>query len=133
MATEHQKHRLTAPHVIAFVMTGVVVLLQFRLLSFCLIGLLTVLLAFWPFFNRKKFLIPAALVLALTLFVPFDIALGSYHFGVRQGASPGGPHLVRFGVGKPGRTHLIHEYGEYISAGCTWPAVFPPEWILVWN
>ena len=46
MRPEQQKHRLTLGDAIAINLTGAVVLLQFRLLSFCLIALGAVLLAF---------------------------------------------------------------------------------------
>jgi len=65
--------------------------------------------------------------------LPFDIAIGSFHYGSRRGISTGGPHLVEFVVGLPMHGRLIERYGEYISGGCAWPAAFPPRWILVWN
>jgi hypothetical protein len=110
-----------------------VILLQFRLLSFTLIAIFGSLIACLAPCRSLVFTIPAALVVALSLFLPFDIALGNYHFGSRRGTSSGGPHFVRFVVGMPMHTRLIERYGEYVSAGCAWPAAFPPRWILVWN
>ena len=133
MTTERQTRKPTISDAIAIALVSAVILLQFRLLSFCIIALLAMLLIFWPRCRRKLFVIPAAIVVAVSLFLPFDIAIDSYHFGSRRGTSPGGPHFVRFVVGMPMHTRLIQKYGEYISAGCSWPAAFPPRWILVWN
>jgi hypothetical protein len=133
MTPEQQKHRLTLGDAIAINLTGAVVLLQFRLLSFCLIALGAVLLAFMPRLRCKPFCILTAIVIGVSLFLPFDVAVGSYHFGSRRGTSPGGPHFVRFVVGMPKHSRLIQTYGEYVTAGCAWPAAIPPRWTLVWN
>lgn len=110
-----------------------VVLLQFRLLSFILIAIGILLVAGFTPCRRRLFVIPAATIIAISLFLPFDIALGSYHFGSRRGTSSGSPHFVPFVVGMPMHTRLIERYGEYVTAGCTWPALLPPRWILVWS
>jgi len=106
---------------------------QWRLLAFCILAVLLTTLAVYPSSRRSWFSVAAAVVLVVSLFLPFDVAIGSFHYGMRMGASPGGPHFVEFVVGMPMHTRLIEDYGEYISGGCTWPAVFPPRWILVWN
>lgn len=106
---------------------------QWRLLSFCILAVLIMTLALYPPSRRSWFSVAGAVVLAVSLFLPFDIAVGSYHYGMRVGMSSGGPHLVEFVVGMPMHTRLIENYGEYISGGCTWPVPIPPRWILVWN
>lgn len=106
---------------------------QWRLLSFCILGVVLTAIALCPSSRRVWLSVGGAVVLAVSLFLPFDVAIGSYHYGMRMGTSPGGPHLVEFVVGMPMHTRLIENYGEYISGGCTWPAAFPPRWILVWN
>lgn len=110
-----------------------VVLLQFRLLSLTLIAIGVLLVAGLTPCRRRLFVIPAAAIIAISLFLPFDVALGSYHFGSRRGASSGSPHFVPFVVGMPMHTRLVERYGEYVTAGCTWPALLPPRWILVWS
>lgn len=133
MTTERQSRKPPKGSAIAVLLVGAVILLQFRLLSFCLLALLAVFLIFWPRCRYKLFVIPATIGVAVSLFLPFDITIGSYYFGSRRGTSQGGPHFVRFVVGLPMHTRLIQNYGEYMTAGCTWPAMFPPRWILVWN
>jgi len=112
---------------------ALVLLLQFRLLSFCITVAFAVVLTLLPNLRRRRFIIPAAAIVAISLFLPFDIAIGGYHFGSRRATSPRGPHFVRFVVGMPMHTRLIQTYGEYISAGCAWPSIFPPKSVLVWD
>lgn len=109
-----------------------VVLLQFRLLSFTLIAMGVLLVAGFTPCRRRLFMIPAAVIIAISLFLPFDVALGSYHFGSRRGTSSGGPHFVRFVVGHPRNARLTERHSEYVTAG-TWLAPLPPRWILVWS
>ncbi|MEY2465532.1 MAG: hypothetical protein QOD03_53 [Verrucomicrobiota bacterium] len=97
-----------------------VIFLQFRLLSFILIFLSGVSAICFATCRRRLFTIPAMIVIGISLFLPFDIALGSFHFGLREGTTSGGPHFVRFVVGFPKHTELIERYGEYVSAGCAW-------------
>ena len=111
---------------------AVMFLLQWRLLSFALLGLAMVPCAL-ALFRRKKYLRVAAWVVCASSFLPFDVALGNYHVGSRYGTSPGGPHFVRFVVGMPRRAYLLRTYGEYISAGCVSSNLFPPQWIWVWD
>src|SRR5262249_49284530 len=106
---------------------------QLRLLSFVLLGLFAVAYAVVPFTRQGWCFAAATAALVISLFLPFDVALGNCHFGSREGTSSGGPHFVRFIVGKPRHGRLIETYGEYITAGCSWPSLVPPEWILVWN
>ena len=110
-----------------------VLLLQFRLLTFCLLAILVPLFLFVPMLRIKRLVIPAVAVVIVSMILPYDIALGSFHYGSREGTSTGGPHFVRFVVGMPMHTRLIQRDGEYISGGCTWPVLYPPESILVWN
>src|SRR4026207_260635 len=77
-------------------LVGWVLLVQFRFLTLCLglaLFLVFVCLARW---RRKRWFVPAALLVCLSLFSPVDIALGSFHYGLRRGTSAGGPHLVEF-------------------------------------
>ena len=133
MTTKRPTRTIPLWKVVSLSIAIAVVILQFRLLSFTLIAIFGLLVACCAPCRHKGFIIPASMVLAVSLFLPFDIALGGYHFGSRRGTSSGGPHLVEFVVGLPMHTLLIEECGEYIAGGCAWPAVFPPRWILVWN
>jgi hypothetical protein len=133
MTTEHQTRKIPLDSVIGVGIVLAVLFLQFRLLSFSLIAVSVALVACFARCRSKSFVIPAIVALAISLFLPFDIALGSYHFGTRRGRSPGGPHFAEFVVGLPMHTQLIARYGEYISGGCAWPALFPPRWVLVWD
>jgi hypothetical protein len=110
-----------------------VLLLQFRLLTICIVGVLVLLFIFFPRCRNRRWLFPAGVVALISMFLPFDVALGSFHYGSHEGTSPGGPHFVHFVVGMPMHTRLIERYGEYISGGCTWSVVYPPRTILVWN
>ena len=114
-------------------LVGAVLLLQFRLLTICIVTALTLWLILFPRFRNRHWIIPAVTVAAVSMFLPFDVALGSFHYGSRVGTSPGGPHFVQFVVGMPKHTRLIERYGEYISGGCTWQVLYPPRTILVWN
>jgi hypothetical protein len=109
------------------------VLAQFRLLSLFIIVVITLICLCFPGSRRKRFLIPAATVVAIAMFLPFDVALGGWHYGMRVGRSSGGPHLVRFSYGFTSDAALIGAYGECITTGCCPPCMFPPKWILVWN
>ena len=113
-------------------LAGVMILLQFRLFSFALLVLAIAPCALATF-RRKGYLIVVASVVCVSSFMPFDVALGSYHVGSRVGTSSGGPHFVRFVVGMPRHTRLLQTYGEYISGGCGSPAIVPPRWIWVWD
>ena len=108
------------------------VLMQWRLLGFALLASAGALCAI-PALRRARFRVVMALVITVVLFLPFDVALGSFHYGSRRGSSSGGPHLVRFVVGMPRHTRLIQTHGEYISGGCAWGAPIPPRWIWVWD
>jgi hypothetical protein len=108
-------------------------LAQFRQVTVSIIALVTLLCICFPRSRRRAFLIPAAIIVFVSMFLPFDVALGSWHYGTRVGHSPGGPHFVRFSYGLTSHTHLIKAYGECIDNGCTPPSMFPPKWILVWN
>ena len=114
-------------------LVGAVLLLQFRLLTICIVLVLALALALLPYLRRRRFVIPAVVLVVVSMLLPFDIALGSSHYGSRRGTSTGGPHFVEFVVGMPMHTRLIERYGEYVSGGCTWSVVYPPRWILVWN
>src|SRR4051794_21279476 len=84
----------------------------------------------------KRYPIVVVLLVAASLFLPFDVALGSVYFGHRYGTRPGGargPHFVRFVVGMPRHALLKKTYGEYINCGCVSPAAIPPEWVWVWD
>ena len=108
------------------------VLLQWRLLGFALLGIAVALCAI-PALRRARYLVVMASVITVSLFLPFDVALGSFHYGSRWGTSSGGPHFVRFVVGMPRHTRLIQTHGEYVSGGCSFPAAIPPRWIWVWD
>ena len=114
-------------------LVGAVLLLQFRLLTICIVLVLAFAFALRPNLRRRRFAIPAVVVVVISMLLPFDVALGSFHYGSRRGTSTGGPHLVEFVVGMPMHARLIERYGEYVSGGCTWSVVYPPRWILVWN
>ena len=121
------------PTLIAVTILAELSFFQFRLLSFTVIALAGLLFAAWPRWRSNGFRIVVSAVLLVSLFLPFDIALGNYHWGTRRGTSPRGAHFVLFVVGMPMDALIIKEYGEYISAGCAWPSAFPPKWVLVWN
>ena len=112
---------------------GAVLLLQFRLLTICIVFVLALAFAFLPYLRQRRFVIPAVVLAAVSMLLPFDVAIGSFHYGSRRGTSTGGPHLVEFVVGMPMHTSLIERYGEYVSGGCTWSVLYPPRWILVWS
>jgi hypothetical protein len=133
MSIERQARRIPLDRIIVAGIAGLLLLFPLRLLSFVLLAVFGILVASFARCRQKQFLLPAAAVLAVSLFLPFDVTLGGYYFGVRRGTSSGGPHLVPFVVGMPMPTHLIQHHGEYISAGCMWPALPPPQWILVWD
>jgi hypothetical protein len=110
-----------------------VLLVQFRLLTICLAVIFGITFLLAPRLRLKRWMIPATVVIVISMLLPFDVALGNFHYGTRRGTSKGGPHLVLFVVGMPMHTKLIKEYGEYVSGGCAWPALYPPGWIFVWN
>lgn len=114
-------------------LAGAVLVLQFRLLTICIVFVLALAFGFLSHLRRRRFVIPATAVVVVSMLLPFDVALGSFQYGSRSGRSTGGPHLVKFVVGKPMHTRLIERYGEYVSGGCTWSVLYPPRWILVWN
>ena len=114
-------------------LVGAVLLLQFRLLTICIVLVFALAFGFIAHLRRRRFAIPAIVVVVVSMFLPFDVAIGSFHYGSRRGTSIGGPHLVEFVVGMPMHTRLIERYGEYVSGGCTWSVVYPPRWILVWS
>jgi hypothetical protein len=130
---ESQRRKIRIHNVIAAVAFASFVLLQFRLLSFCCILVLAMLFVAFPNCRREWYVVLAIILVLIASVLPFDVAVGSYHLGTRRGTSTGGPHLVLFVVGMPMHTRLIEAYGEYISAGCASPNLFPPKWILVWN
>jgi len=111
----------------------VLFLRQFRLLSFGLLALGVGAFCVVRHCRRESVTIAMLAVVVVSLFLPVDVAIGSFHFGVRHGTSSGGPHLVRV-VDYPFRAEtLIESYGEYIVAGCGRPALSPPKWMLVWD
>jgi hypothetical protein len=114
-------------------LVAALLLLQFRFLAICIVAILTLFFILVPRLRNRRWLIPAIGVVTISMVLPFDVALGSFHYGSRRGTSPGGPHFVHFVVGMPMHTRLIERYGEYISGGCTWPVLYPPRTILVWN
>jgi hypothetical protein len=111
----------------------VLFLRQFRLLSFSLLVIAAAAFCVFRRCRRESVAIPALAVVVASLFVPFDIAIGSLLVGSRHGTSAGGAHWVKV-VDYPLRPEaLIEKYGEYIIAGCGRPALAPPRWMLVWN
>lgn len=118
---------------VAIGLAGAVLLVQFRLLTICIVFVLAVAFAFLPRVRQRPFIIPAVVVVVVSMLLPLDVAIGGFHYGSRIGTSKGGPHLVKFVVGMPMHSRLIERYGEYVSGGCTWSVVYPPMWILVWN
>lgn len=128
-----QGTRIRLSNLIASIVLVELLILQFRLLSFTLVAVFGLLYSLCPVCRSWRSIKIGCMVLIMSLFLPFDIALGDYHWGIRRGASSGGPHLVLFVVGMPTHARIIQEHGEYISAGCSWPAMSPPKWILVWR
>jgi hypothetical protein len=118
--------------VIEGLLAAMIFLLQPRLLTLVLLGLAVAPCALARF-RRKGYLIVATAVLCVSMFLPFDIALGSYHFGSRRGTSPGGPHFVRYVRGMARDSYLIKTYGEYITGGCMGVGIISPQWIWVWD
>ena len=114
-------------------LVGTILLLQFRLLTMCIVAVLALWFIFFPRFRTRRWFMLAGGLVTASMLLSFDVAIGSFHYGSRRGTSPGGPHFVRFVVGMPMHTRLIERYGEYISGGCTWPVLYPPRTILVWN
>ena len=134
MAGQVQPKRWTIGEIVLATATVLLLaILQFRLLGFCLLLLFGVIFAFWRRSRSKRVIYFGGMLIIASLFLPCDIAIGSYHFGSRHGKSRGGPNFVTFTVGMPMHTLLIRRYGEYISGRCVWPAIFPPNWVLVWN
>src|SRR6266478_34609 len=109
---------------------GGLVLAQFRLLTLFIIALVGLLFISFPRSRQRIFIIPAAIIVIVSMFLPFDVALGSWHYGTRVGSGTGGPHFVKFSYGLTSDEHLIKAYGECIDNGCTPPSMFPPKWIL---
>jgi hypothetical protein len=118
---------------VAIGLVGGALLIQFRLLSICIVFVLALAFALFPQLRRRHFVAPAVVVVVISMVLPFDVAMGSFHYGSRRGRTTGGPHLVEFVIGLENPTGLIERYGEYVSGGCTWSAVYPPRLILVWN
>ena len=135
MTSEHQKIPLGKAVKIGVEigLVAAVLLLQFRLFTICVVAVLALWLILFSRFRTRRWVIPAVVLVAVSMFLPFDVAIGSFHYGSRMGTSSGGPHFVRFVVGMPMHTRLIERYGEYISGGCTWSVLYPPRTILVWN
>ena len=124
---------VTLPGLLGVILLVSATLTQLRLLSFALLLFFGVLYAFWPRCRHSWGMVVGCVIFVVSLFLPFDVAFGTYYWGHRSGSSPGGPHFVRFVVGYPKHTYLLRTYGEYIGGGCTWPAIIPPGWVLVWN
>jgi len=122
-----------ARHALEIGLFGAVLLLQFRFLTICIVLILTFAFGFFRNLRHRHFFIPAVVLVTVSMVLPFDVAIGNFHYGSRHGTSTGGPHLVEFVVGMPMHTRLIEHYGEYASGGCGWSVLYPPRWILVWN
>lgn len=131
-----QKKAWIVPGVVAAIVLPIVLMLflrQFRLLSFGLLALAAVVSSAFRHCRREPVAIPTLAVIVASLFLPIDVAIGPFHFGRRHGTSSGGPHWVRV-VDHPFRPEtLIERHGEYIVAGCGRPALYTPNWMLVWN
>ncbi len=133
MQTNDQMAKRPTVTVVEIVVFIAISVFQFRLLGVTILCLLALLYAFYPFYRQRWCLITAGIAFAVSLLLPFDVALGSYYPGSRRGIGTSGPHFVRFVDGMPRHTYLIQTYGEYMGGGCSWPGVFPPRWILVWS
>jgi len=133
MTTDRQSRKFSIKHGLWIGTVSAVFFLQFRLLTFCILALLMVMFFLVPRLRQTRCFMAAGILVVVSMVLPFDVAIGSFHYGQRRGTSSGGPHLVEFVVGMPMHTRLIERYGEYISSGCAWPVAYPPRWILVWN
>jgi len=118
---------------VLFSAAGGFALAQFRILSMLLIALIVLLSVCIPRFRRKVILIPAVIFVLVTMFLPFDVALGTWHYGTHVGSVSHGPRFVRFFYGYGSGISLGQDAGEWISTGCCPPSMFPPRWILLWN
>ncbi len=120
MATDAEHGGVRLDMVLIAVIILVVALLQFRMLSFLFLALLLILYGLRVRLRRKWCLVAVASFFLASLFLPVDVALGSYYWGRRIGSSPGGPHLVRFVVGLPARNEAnpgvrgVHQRGLHL-------------------
>jgi hypothetical protein len=74
---------------------GAVLFLQFRLLTICIIAFITLCFIGLPRLRGTRWVLPAGIVVVASMLVPFDVAIGSFHYRSRRGTSSGGPHFVR--------------------------------------
>jgi hypothetical protein len=133
LARNVERLAITQAAVLGTIVLAGLTLIQLRVLSFVLLWVLGAVYVFHQHYHYPRTTAALWVAFLLSVFIPVDVALGSFYWGYRVGASPGGPHFVTFVVGKPAHTRLLQTYGEYISGGCMFPALIPPRWILVWN
>jgi len=108
-------------------------LIQFRFLSIALCVLFCSAYFIVKPSHRKWLVALGCAAIAVSMFLPFDVALGSYTGGLRLGRGPRGPHFVRVFFGFRNDNQLVGRYGEIITSGGAPSSLVPPKWILVWN